>query len=83
MHPQLVTSARVQGVLSHATVVRAPDLVEHLKNQGARPDDPIVLMCEDGRLSNAAAVDAEAAGFGQVYVVEGGLDGLLREATLS
>ncbi len=83
LQPQLVSSVRVQNVLSHATVVPASEVQNHLKRLQANPGDPLVLVCEDGRLSNGLATELETAGFKQVYIVEGGLDGLLREAALS
>lgn len=83
LHPQVVSTVRVQSVLSHATPVRALDVPNHLQNLSTRVDEPIILLCEDGRLSSGIAADLESAGFTQVYIVDGGLDGLLREATAS
>jgi rhodanese-related sulfurtransferase len=83
VRPQIVADARVQSILVHASVVRKSELMAYVENQHVRPDEPIILLCEDGRLSSTAATELEAAGFKQLYVVEGGLDGLLREATLS
>lgn len=79
IRPQIVGIPQVQAVLDQATVVRRDQLLTNLKTRDARKDDPIILMCEDGRLSISAAGELEAAGFAQVYVVDGGLDGLLRE----
>jgi rhodanese-related sulfurtransferase len=81
--PQVVAEVRVQSILAQARVVRANDLLNYLQSLNARKDEPIVLLCEDARLSNSAAVELDQAGFQQIYIVEGGLDGLLRDATSS
>lgn len=83
LQPRSVSIPRVQTILSHATVVSSSQALSHLKNTDCRADDPIVLLCEDGRLSYSVARELEAAGFRQIYLTEGGLDGLLREATIS
>lgn len=83
VHPQSVANSRVEAVLSTATVVSANHLRGYLDTREARQDDPIVLLCEDARLSARLGAELEAAGYQQVYIVDGGLDGLLREATSS
>lgn len=40
---------------------------------------PVVLLCQDGSVSAAVAKELEAAGHNQVYVVAGGVVGLLSE----
>jgi len=61
-------------------VVRASELDQHLKNFEAGKNDPLILFCEDGHLSMAEAERLQRQGYTQVYVIEGGTDGLLREA---
>jgi rhodanese-related sulfurtransferase len=81
IRPQIVGIPQVQAVLDQAQVARRELLLTNLKNQKARKEDPIILLCEDGRLSLSAAEELEREGFSQVYVVDGGLDALLREAS--
>jgi rhodanese-related sulfurtransferase len=83
LHPQLVAEPRVQSILAQAHVVRGTDVLNYLQNFGASKDEPVVLLCEDARISMKAAAELDAVGFHQLYVVDGGLDGLLREATSS
>lgn len=78
--PMMLPSARAQACLNTAKVVSAPDLFEHLKTFELGFDYPVILVCEDGRLSASEAQKLMDQGFMQVYVVEGGTDGLLREA---
>jgi len=83
LQPRPTSVPRVQNVLSHATVVSSHQVVNFLRNADCRADEPIVLLCEDGRLSQSVATSLEAAGFQQIYVIENGLDGLIREAAVS
>lgn len=78
--PIAVNSNRVQSVLTMAKVVRSSDLLQYLKNFEIGKESPVILMCEDGRLSMSEALHLEKKGYNQVYVVEGGTDGLLRES---
>lgn len=80
LQPMVLPSARVQACMNTAQVVQAPFLKEHLKNFKVGTHEPIILVCEDGRLSLSKAEELQKKGFEQVYVVEGGTDGLLREA---
>lgn len=80
LQPMALPSARVQACLDRAQVVDSHFLMQHLENYKIGVHEPIILVCEDGRLSNSAALDLANKGYEQVYVVEGGTDGLLREA---
>lgn len=42
-------------------------------------EQPVVLVCEDGKTSQEAARQLEAAGHSQTYIVAGGVAGLLSE----
>jgi rhodanese-related sulfurtransferase len=83
LQPRAVSAPRIQNILAQAAVVTSTQVLTYLRNLESRVDDPIVLLCEDGRLSHTIAMQLEEAGFRQVYIVEGGLDGLLREASMS
>lgn len=80
LSPMLLRSPRVQACMSTAHVVDPSQVAEHLKTFDLGFDYPVILVCEDGRLSMNEAQRLMDEGFMQVYVVEGGTDGLLREA---
>ena len=52
-------------------------LQEALK--AADREAPVVLLCQNGKASEASAAALEAAGFSNIYVVAGGVEGLLSE----
>jgi rhodanese-related sulfurtransferase len=81
--PQAVSMQRVQSILNQSTVVNQNEVLNYLERTQVQKTDPIVLMCEDGRLSCGIADTLDAAGFEQLYVVEGGVDSLMRDAGLS
>lgn len=83
LQPRPTSVPRVQNILAHATIVSSHQALNFLRNNDCRADEPIVLLCEDGRLSQSVATSLEAAGFQQIYITEGGLDGLIREAAIS
>jgi rhodanese-related sulfurtransferase len=67
-------------LLKKATAERPAHLPAHLK--AADKAAPVVLVCENGKTSEACARDLEAAGFTNVYVIAGGVEGLLSELGL-
>ncbi len=57
-----------------------PEQVEEFLTKESGPKDrPILLMCENGKISAATADRLESAGYANVYIVAGGVDGLLSE----
>lgn len=66
-------------LLSRARHVVPEQLQSYLVAEKIPRERPLVLLCGDGRVSQAAASALEAAGFDQVYIVAGGLSGLLSE----
>lgn len=83
LQPRPVSVPRVQAILAHATVVPSSQVLTYLRNTKCGPDEPIVLLCEDGRLSSSVGMQLNEAGFKQIYLAENGLDGLIREAAVS
>lgn len=69
----------VDPLLARAMPIEPADLHDHLKAQNTPLEFPILLVCEDGRTSAEKARELEAAGFGNIYVVTGGVTGLLSE----
>lgn len=57
----------------------ASDLLADLKAQNAPLEYPIVLVCDDGELSQRLARSLEESGYTNVYVIAGGVIGLLSE----
>ena len=52
---------------------------EFLAVERAAKDAPVILFCENGRTSSEEAAKLESAGYQNVYVIEGGVEGLLSE----
>lgn len=69
--------------LSHylkvATRITPVDVKAHLQKIAADKIKPVLLLSEDEVLSSAVARDLEAAGYTNIYIVAGGLAGLLSE----
>jgi rhodanese-related sulfurtransferase len=66
-------------MLRSAVHVRSADVQAYLTEKKISLDYPVILMCEDGRASGAVAERLGQLGYKNVYVVEGGTEGLLRE----
>lgn len=72
-----------QKLLSYvqtASVMHKDRLSTHLKDQNVDQQYPIILLCEDGSSSLMASKELDGLGYSNVYVVEGGLAGLIAEA---
>ncbi len=70
----------VDRLLEKAAAVARADVQKYLIEQKAPKGKPIVLVCGDGKNSAHVARDLETAGFEQIYVVAGGVKGLVSEA---
>lgn len=70
-------SSHIDNLLMRSTLVAPEKAESHLKD--ADKEEPVVLVCEDGNTSMEVARRLEAAGFDNVYVVSGGVAGLLSE----
>ena len=66
-------------ILTSAEKVADRKLEDHLTTQNVDKNTPVVLLCENGRVSSAAAGRLEKKGFCNIYVIEGGIQGLLSE----
>jgi rhodanese-related sulfurtransferase len=55
------------------------NLEEYLVGEKAHKEAPVILLCENGKSSSAVASQLESAGYTNIYVVEGGVEGLLSE----
>lgn len=62
-----------------AVAVAAGEVSAYLQKQNIAKEMPLILVCEEGRLSEKTAQALEASGYQQVYVVAGGVKGLLSE----
>lgn len=82
VRPQILSLPQVQAVMSHAVPVASQELPSYLTNHKIVKDEPIILVCEDGRLSRSLATKLYQDGYHQIYVVDGGVDALLSEASL-
>ncbi len=52
-----------------------PDFIDHLFEEGIRPDQAVYFLCRSGARSQSAAVAATAHGFAQAFNVAGGFEG--------
>lgn len=69
----------IDRVLKLGIPVAAADVVKLVRGENLPPEIPLVLICETGERSREAAVALEGAGYQQIYVVGGGVAGLLSE----
>ncbi|MGE0526607.1 MAG: rhodanese-like domain-containing protein [Bdellovibrionales bacterium] len=70
---------QVESLLRKATPLSRREVRVHLERCGADREAPIVIVCETGASSAEVARELERAGFNQVYIVAGGVAGLLSE----
>lgn len=71
--------APLARLLTKATPLAASEVETHLKTLNADAHTPIVLLDQDGVDTATLAQTLERKGFAQVYVVAGGVAGLLAE----
>lgn len=73
VHPQ------IDGLLKKSVAVKADEAEAHLSKSLPDKNQPVVLIDESGERSEALARRLETAGYTNVYVVTGGVAGLLSE----
>ncbi len=71
--------AAVQRLLARAEPVDTKEVAFVIQKRGVALDFPVVLLCANGLRSLQVAAELERAGHGNVYVVAGGVTGLLSE----
>jgi len=71
--------AQIAQYLSAATRVEPQSVAAHLKSLAVSKDRPVLLVSEDESGSRLVARELEAAGFTNVYIIAGGVAGLLSE----
>lgn len=69
----------IDNYLTKAKPIDAQKLHAHLKEQNTPKEFPVLVVCENGETSAEVARELEAAGYGNIYVVTGGVAGLLSE----
>lgn len=69
----------IERVVKLSQAVEAANIEKFLNDQGGAKDRPILLMCESGATSSKLAEKLESSGFTNVYIVAGGVEGLLSE----
>jgi rhodanese-related sulfurtransferase len=73
------TRPEVDRLLHKARHLTAEELLAQVKDGQIPSQLPVILVCQDGRLSKDIARRLESVGHQQVYVVAGGVFGLLSE----
>ena len=72
--------AELQNVVAGAVRIGPAEVLGHLKGLNHDLDRPLVLLSQDGSVSEQVAAQLEAGGYRNVYVVAGGVVGLLSES---
>jgi rhodanese-related sulfurtransferase len=72
-----VDAEMVDQLLIGKHSVKASEVLDFLKTQTAKSDSPVVLICETGAISIAVARVLQENSFINVFVIEGGVEGLL------
>jgi rhodanese-related sulfurtransferase len=67
------------AILVRAEKVGAAQVEDYLKEKIPAKEAPVILLSEDGRSAQTLAAKLESAGYTNIYVVEGGVAGLLSE----
>lgn len=73
------THSALENILARSEKVAANRVESYLSDAKIPKEAPIVLICENGRQSAAVTQKLETVGYANVYVVEGGVEALLRE----
>lgn len=66
----------LQTLVKDATAVEPKAVAGHLQSLKSGKQFPIILMCETGATSSRVAAELERDGYSNIYVVEGGTEGL-------
>jgi|SRR5665213_1242935 len=69
----------LEAILARAIRLSVKTVEQYVKDQRFAKDAPLILVCENGQTSVRAAEKLEAEGFTNVYVIEGGVEGLVSE----
>lgn len=67
------------GYLRAAKLARMNEILKFVEGLKISKHQPILLICENGKLAEKAARDLEVTGYSNVYIVAGGVLGLLSE----
>lgn len=69
----------LEQLLSSAIKVEVKEVANYLQKNLPNPQAPVILLSEDGKSAANLSSTLESAGYGNVYVIEGGVEGLLSE----
>ena len=69
----------IDKLLASATHVLPEEVEKHLESGAVAKDFPVLLVSEDGTVASTVAHKLESAGYSNVYIVAGGVTGLLSE----
>ncbi len=77
--PELSSNRAFTEIMKHAETLAVADVPAHLNKLNLPKEQPVILVCETGKASQAAAQRLESLGYSNTYVVAGGTRGLLAE----
>src|SRR4051794_26992818 len=69
--------ATLNAILSRAVKIKAGQVATYLKDKSPSKEAPVILLSEDGRSAQALAATLESASYTNIYVIEGGVAGLV------
>lgn len=69
----------IEQLLSSAIKVGVKEVAGYLQKNLPHPQAPVILLSEDGKSAATLSSALESAGYGNIYVIEGGVEGLLSE----
>ncbi len=70
----------LKNVLESIQPMLVNEVADRLQTLALAKEHPIVLLCTNGKTSKQVAQKLESLGYVNVYVIEGGVLGLLEEA---
>ena len=72
-------AADLVQIMEKAVALDAAQIENYLVKEKIHEEAPIVLVCENGQVSQAASSRLEKLGYRNIYVVERGIEGLLSD----
>jgi rhodanese-related sulfurtransferase len=79
LRPESVVTEALKSILVEAVSIPPNEVANEIKKRKLTGSDPVVLLCDDGTESNRLAKSLEQQGHQNVYVLRGGMIGMLAE----
>ena len=66
-------------ILSRGIKLGGSSVADYLASEKLPKDAPVILLSEDGKIAQSLSAKLESLGFNNIYVIVGGVEGLLSE----